>query len=313
MSTTKKEVIWEENKNTILPKNNELPSMNDVCDTIGNINNLNKPAHLTDITKTKISGIYKIVNKINGKYYVGSAQNFKQRWRKHKELLNRNVHPNIHLQRSWNKHGESNFEFIILEYVESENNLLIEQKYLNICKQIHNSTYNISYDATRPMYGRKHSIKTKNKMSNDRRGCKHPLFGKHHSKETREKIKISNSRTYDQIYGKEEADKRKINQSNMWSGNNNPMYGKHHSNETREKIAKSLRGKSASEDTKKKLSLIRRDKTIYTLINDGLNKIFTGTKQDFIRIHNKGIKTIYIYRVINGTHKSYNGWKLPSK
>ena len=93
MSTIKeKEVVWEE-KNLIEPmtklgSNGEL----DVCDIIINTNDLKESVPSTDITKRKISGIYKIINKVNGKYYVGSAKNIRGRWNGHKHLLNRNIH-----------------------------------------------------------------------------------------------------------------------------------------------------------------------------------------------------------------------------
>ena len=62
----------------------------------------------------KTSGIYKIVNKINGKYYVGSSKNIPVRWSDHKETLNKSSHYNVHLQRSWKKYGNHNFEFVIV-------------------------------------------------------------------------------------------------------------------------------------------------------------------------------------------------------
>jgi len=51
---------------------------------------------------TKISGIYKIINKIDGKYYVGSSQDINKRWNSHLNKLNKNNHINIHLQRKSN-------------------------------------------------------------------------------------------------------------------------------------------------------------------------------------------------------------------
>ena len=41
----------------------------------------------------KKSGIYKIVNLINGKVYIGSAVNFEKRWREHRRgLISKNHH-----------------------------------------------------------------------------------------------------------------------------------------------------------------------------------------------------------------------------
>jgi len=56
------------------------------------------------------SGIYRIVNRINGKFYIGSAANLKGRKKNHFEKLNANVHPSKHLQASWNKYGRDAFD-----------------------------------------------------------------------------------------------------------------------------------------------------------------------------------------------------------
>lgn len=61
-------------------------------------------------------GIYAIINLINGKMYVGSSVDMEYRWfSRHLNHLQKNKHENQHLQSSWNKYGEENFEIIILE------------------------------------------------------------------------------------------------------------------------------------------------------------------------------------------------------
>ena len=60
-------------------------------------------------------GIYKSENKINGKCYVGQSIDIQNRWNIHKTHLKNNYHHNIYLQRAWNKYGEDNFKFEILE------------------------------------------------------------------------------------------------------------------------------------------------------------------------------------------------------
>ena len=59
-------------------------------------------------------GIYIIRNTSNNKVYVGQSIKPKGRLVKHKAALKRNNHENILLQRSWNKYGESCFEFYII-------------------------------------------------------------------------------------------------------------------------------------------------------------------------------------------------------
>lgn len=80
------------------------------------------------------SGIYKILNIVTEKFYIGSAVNFKARWAQHKGKLRSNIHPNKFLQASWNLHGEEAFEFIILEYCEKEQLLIREQYWLDATK-----------------------------------------------------------------------------------------------------------------------------------------------------------------------------------
>ena len=62
-----------------------------------------------------LCGIYKILNKVNGKIYVGSSGNIKERWQFHVYLLENNKHSNKHLQGAWNLYGEKNFKGFILE------------------------------------------------------------------------------------------------------------------------------------------------------------------------------------------------------
>lgn len=60
-------------------------------------------------------GIYKITNLLNGKMYIGQSVDIEKRWSTHKAELKNNYHYNIHLQNAWNKYGEENFEFSIVE------------------------------------------------------------------------------------------------------------------------------------------------------------------------------------------------------
>ena len=76
-------------------------------------------------------GIYKIRNIINNNIYIGSSNNIKKRWIKHFSLLKRNCHHSSHLQNAWNKYGEFNFEFSILEECKEDELLLREQYYLD--------------------------------------------------------------------------------------------------------------------------------------------------------------------------------------
>lgn len=69
-------------------------------------------------------GIYKIVNKVNGKIYVGQTSNIKKRCKAHLVKLKNEKHCNSYLQNAWNKYGEKNviFESIEICNVDDLNN-----------------------------------------------------------------------------------------------------------------------------------------------------------------------------------------------
>lgn len=66
------------------------------------------------------SGIYAIVNLINGKRYVGQTYNLHLRWIRHKSYLKNGTSHNRHLQAAWNKYGEENFKYEIIEKCDFE-------------------------------------------------------------------------------------------------------------------------------------------------------------------------------------------------
>ena len=64
--------------------------------------------------------IYQIRNLINGKVYVGQTVNESRRKANHLFLLRMNKHHSIKLQNAYNKYGEKNFIFEILEECSKE-------------------------------------------------------------------------------------------------------------------------------------------------------------------------------------------------
>lgn len=65
--------------------------------------------------ENKICGIYCIENLANNKKYVGQSKNIYERWNEHRYELNKRRHHNRYLQNAWDKYGEKNFKFYILE------------------------------------------------------------------------------------------------------------------------------------------------------------------------------------------------------
>lgn len=77
------------------------------------------------------SGIYAIVNNVNGKMYIGQSINLDSRKSNHFKALESNKHYNIYLQKSFDKYGKSAFEFMVIEHCDKEMLNEIESKYIN--------------------------------------------------------------------------------------------------------------------------------------------------------------------------------------
>ena len=114
-----------------------------------------------------ISGIYRIICKVNNKQYIGSACNIQIRKQNHFSYLKRNKHHSILLQRAYNKYGKDNFYFEILAYCPKEYLIKLEQWFLDNMKP----EYNIQKIAGSNL-GYKHTEATKKKLSLKRMGIK---------------------------------------------------------------------------------------------------------------------------------------------
>jgi predicted GIY-YIG superfamily endonuclease len=60
------------------------------------------------------AGIYAIVNRTNGRAYIGSSVNIRNRIVQHRSALRRGRHPNKLLRAEWQDHGEAAFVFGVL-------------------------------------------------------------------------------------------------------------------------------------------------------------------------------------------------------
>lgn len=159
-------------------------------------------------------GIYKIINVVNNKFYVGSAVDLKRRKARHFSELRHGRHNNRYLQAAWVKYGEQAFVFVVVEELPEDADLLVAE---NVWLKEHvgkEYCYNIGVDATAPMLGVG--------------GEASPTWGYKHTPEALEQIgKASKSR----IQTEEEKAKRRAT-----------MQGKPKSAEVRAKISATLTG-----------------------------------------------------------------------
>jgi len=128
-----------------------------------------------------IGGIYAIIHEPTERLYIGSTVDFHNRKLGHFRELRKGVHPCKYLQRVWNKYGEDQFVFVILEEIQlagiqrTRNHLDVlcqrEQEYFDRLStefELFNSLKTATISGGHK--GHKHSESAKQKMSTARLG-----------------------------------------------------------------------------------------------------------------------------------------------
>lgn len=219
-------------------------------------------------TENDLCGIYKIINNINGKVYIGQSIKIQSRWKSHIQALKRGDSNCTLLQRAWNKYGEENFSFEILELCHEERLDELETKYIKIYdSQNPNKGYNIESGGNKNKHlaeetkrklrelhlGKTVSPDILKKMSESRMGSKNPMYGQKHTKETREKM--SKSKRGKPGHPCSDYAKERARQANL---------GKVLSEETKKKISEATQGR------------VPYNKNLRSVFCIELNKIFAN-------------------------------------
>lgn len=187
------------------------------------------------------SGIYKITNIINGKVYIGQAKNLNTRFSNHLYRIKRKEHHNEYLQRAFDKYGEANFIYEIVEEISDLSILDSREKYwIDHYGGINSKdTYNLKD----PLLN-EHNDYVKSKLSKATSGENNPNYGNKWTDEQKESVSKSRMGiSLEDRIGKEKSDlakekmrksqtgrihpeevKEKIRQANV--GEKNPAYGK---------------------------------------------------------------------------------------
>lgn len=216
-----------------------------------------------------VCGIYKITSP-NGKIYIGQALNIYGRWGFHKSSF---LKRKSKLNSSFIAHGLENHLFEIVEIcLESELNN--KEKY-----------YIKFYDTFETEHGLnltdggnscRLSEETKNKIKERHKEGKCGMHGKKHSEET--KVKMSNSATGEKNhrFGTKASEDTRLKMSKSQTGK---RIGFTHTEEAREKIriarakqVSPMKGKTLSEEHKRKIVETRRRNNSYGLSKESIEK-----------------------------------------
>lgn len=192
------------------------------------------------------TGVYCLVNLINGHTYIGSSVNLATRMRNYlnTSFLNNDKNNNMPIVKALFKYGHNNFSVLIIEYVSVEKLTIRETYYIteflpyyNVLKQGYSSL------------GFKHTEETKKMLS-----------------------ELAKNRTH--------SDKTKVLISRALIGENNPFYGKHHSVESKLRIieAKSAYSVYIYNSFKKLVFILPSVKTLAKLINSNHSTIVNFIK-----------------------------------
>jgi group I intron endonuclease len=177
-------------------------------------------------------GIYKIINVVNNKFYVGSAVDLKRRKTRHFSELRTGKHNNKHLQAAWNKYGESSFIFVVVEEVSDPINILdVENIWLkeHVGKEY---CYNIGVDAVAPMLGMSGILSpTFGRKRTQEELLAQNWTGRKHSEESKGKIRAW-------LINKPKSAETRAKISASLMGDKNFNYGKPRSDEFKEKVSK---------------------------------------------------------------------------
>ena len=243
--------------------------------------------------------VYMLKCLINGKIYIGKANNLKHRIDRHKSAI-KSKH-NVPIVNSIKKYGWDNFELEILHEFDTfdiTELLALETAFIDF------------YDAINPEIGYNICL-----ISNDGTGTKRTDAFKEHQRKIKTGIKHS----------EESKRKMSINNSRYW-------VGKHLSEETKEKLRNVNLGKIKNEETKLKIALSnigkhrvsdkhpwknggnsgdknpRVDKNVYNFVNSITNERFSGTRYNFYTKY--GFSRCSICRLVKKQVKNYKNWEL---
>lgn len=220
----------------------------------------------------KTSGIYMITCTANGRIYIGSSRNLHKRIEAHKWRLKSHTHKNRHLQRAYDKYGETAFEYQVIEFVMPWMIIEREQYWIDKYKPFGDQGFNIMPRAD----GSHHSPESIKLQSESMKGRK--LSPEHKAK------------LHAKLIGNQYTKGKKL-----------PPFTDDHKNA----IRCALIGKIKTDETCQKIS----DSKAYLWVvtkPDG-EELSVFNLREFCR--NNGLHQGHMVAVANGKERSHKGWK----
>ncbi len=206
------------------------------------------------------SYIYVIENLINGKAYVGKANNVLRRWKNHQGAAYKDIpQPQTALYRAMRKYGIENFQIHTVDEHEDENYVLsiLEPEWINYLRVMKVFLYNLT-EGGDGCPGMKHSLETKSKIGTANKGkirsvenrlqIRNTLLGRIVPQCQRDKISLANK-------GKKKPKRTEEHCKNISKGKKGVAL----SQESKEKISQGMKNSSKvghllDEETRRKIS-----------------------------------------------------------
>lgn len=281
---------------------------------------------------TNISGIYEIVNALNGKRYIGSSVLIRKRWSSHRRDLDRGKHHSPHLQRAWRRHGPEAFVFNVVEHVPCIGDLIGREQHYIDCLD---PEYNCSPTAGSCL-GHKWTPEQKARLS-EYLTENNPFKGRNHTTETRRllseiaKRRLSTKEGRAALVAAISAPDVVAKKSANMSGNK-IWLGRRHSAETKRKLSEKFKGRVFSDETRQKMSDAGRirapisEDTRRKMGNASAGMRNSSAIQEIIIVENDageqitgtpfevrsltGISAPRMTFLLNGKAKSSKGWRI---
>jgi len=280
--------------------------------------------------------IYKIINKENNRFYIGSTIEPEKRQKRHFDDLKNKKHHCLFLQRACDKYGIDNFEFIPKEVnVTNEKELrILEERYISYCWNS-GKLYNTSKKASggdlisyhpknkefrelqsklvRERYS-KLSEEEKHLLSEKMMGDKNPNYGHKWTKELRDKASkywknyylthesYIKGKTFEEVFGEEKAKEKRKRLSESASkriGEKNPFFNKSHTDEAKKKMRNARLGKKPANSKK-----VFYNETLYDSANDCAKKLGIPMVTVAYRCRNEIYGFKYIENNVDKSEKS---------